>query len=104
MKIEPYAPDIEDLVDAEDLPEECEASIENLRLIASSHSCRTFVWGKTKKEKKNSRLLIDAQTANLGIMVYDRLNEANKRKAEAMLAKSNSTANRFFNICWGLVK
>jgi hypothetical protein len=96
--------DIEDLVNEEELPEECEASIENLRLIAGSCSCRTFVWGKTKKEKRNSRLLVDMQTARLAVTIYDRLSEASKQRAREMLAESNSRAYKFFNICWKLVK
>ena len=92
------------MFEEENLPNECEASIENLRRIASSCSCRTFVWGKTVKEKKASRLLVDMQTASLAIEIYDKLSESNKQKAEALLTKSNPTAYKFFNICWKLVK
>lgn len=84
-----------------DLPDEMEASIENLRLVAEHGSCRVFVWGKTQKDK--APLLVDMQTASLAVQVYDKLKESNKEKAAAMIAKSNPAACRFFEFCWKAV-
>jgi hypothetical protein len=98
------SPNIDDSIDESDLPDEVEASIENVRWVLDNHSCRTFVWGKTKKEKKASRVLVDAMTANVAIVVYDNLSEKNQEKAAKMIATSNATAIKFFDICWKLIQ
>jgi hypothetical protein len=86
-----------------DEKEEIEPCIESLRTIVEQRSFKVFAWGETKKERIANRLLVDVQSAQAALSVYDNLNDSNKAKSREMLASSRQSAEKFFKVCWKLV-
>jgi hypothetical protein len=72
--------------------------IEAIKECVANKTAFTFVWDR------KGRLLVDMQTANCIMLVYDALNDDNKAKTERMIKKSRGTFLKIVDICWKSVK
>lgn len=71
----------------------CEPSIDNLRLIVQKHSAKLFVW-------KGSQILVDVQTANVMVQVYDLIKPENQEKVARMIKASGEQFHKVVTIAW----
>lgn len=72
--------------------------IVKLRKIVEDHSYEYFKW------PCGGEMVIDVQTANLVVKVYDSLNREQQYKLQAFMNESQLAFSMLVERCWGYIK
>lgn len=77
-------------------------TIDNIRKVLDTCTAKLLTWKKTKN--KRGGLLLDIQTANMLITVYDAMKPETQTKVQAMMLESKAKFIKVVNVGWGCIR
>lgn len=78
-------------------------SVDALRQILATKSYKYFVWASDDRPEYEP-LLVDLQTANVMMKVYDSINEKNQTTFREQAADNRGYFGRLVDFCWSCVE